>query len=326
MAVIRERPVRLIARDGRRSVVGLVQLLARRTTLGYTICYAPHGPVWERDRAQGEEVLRLLLLAAREAAQARRGIVVKVDPRAVPQDGTDDGGSVAAALERAGLLRARLDLQARTTRIVDLLDGGAALEASWKAAARNEVRRAVREGVRVDVGRAADRAAIAAFHRLLVVTAERAGFRVRPIAFLERLAASLAAGRGWYLALASLGSTPIAGMVAVRTGGRAFYLYGASLRGAAYRHAFGSCAAMAATMRVLASDGVRSLDLWGVAEPDDPRADRSWVGFSHFKRLFGGRPLRHPGTFDLVIDALPCALRDLRERLLMPRSGHSFPY
>ena len=73
--------------------------------------------------------------------------------------------------------------------------------------------------------------------------------------------------------------------------------------------------AMAALQRALREAGTRTLDLWGVREPDDASVDPSWEGFSLFKRRFGGTPLRHPGTFDLVIDARWNRLREARERL-----------
>ena len=51
-------------------------------------------------------------------------------------------------------------------------------------------------------------------------------------------------------------------------------------------------------------------------ERDDPAATMAWEGFSLFKRRFGGRPVRHPGTFDLVVDPFWHVLRDARERVL----------
>jgi lipid II:glycine glycyltransferase (peptidoglycan interpeptide bridge formation enzyme) len=98
-------------------------------------------------------------------------------------------------------------------------------------------------------------------------------------------------------------------------GDRAIYAYGASLREPELKHANGAYASLSATMRALAEDGVRTLDLWGVVEPGDPDADASWAGFSAFKRQFGGVPLRHPGTYDLVISPAWNMIRDLRERL-----------
>ena len=53
----------------------------------------------------------------------------------------------------------------------------------------------------------------------------------------------------------------------------------------------------------------------GVREPDDESVDRSWEGFSMFKRRFNGTPIRHPGTFDLVLDPTWHRLREFRERV-----------
>lgn len=307
-----ERPLRLVATGADGSVRGVAGALVRATSFGRTVLYVPHGPLWEREAPDGVAVLATLLQALRDAARRERGIVVKVDPRS---EQPEDVRRVASALRAAGLRQARHDLQARSTRIVDLLDGGAALAGTWDKDERNRVRRAGREGVTTQVERTADAAAIEAFLEILRVTSARGGFAIHGRDYLLRLAASLAPSDGWFLALASLGGRPIAGAVTARVGDRAFYLYGASLRDPALRHAFGSDAALAAAMAALASDGVRTLDLWGVAEPGDARADADWAGFSLFKRRFGGRRLEHPGTFDLVVDARWFAAREARERV-----------
>ena len=307
-----ERPVRLLATGEGGTVRGLAQLLVRDAGFGRTVAYAPHGPLWERETVDADGLLDALLGGLREQARAERAIVVKVDPRASAPPGP---GDVAARLTARGLRPARHDLQARTTRLVDLLDGGDELMATWDKDARNLVRRSAKEGVTTTTDRAGNPAPIAAFHELLEATSSRAGFRIRSTTFLETLARFLASSSGWYLTLATLGERPIAGAVALRAGDRAIYAYGASLREEALKHAHGAYAALAATMRELAADGVRAFDLWGVVEPGDPEGDADWAGFSGFKRQFGGQPLRHPGTFDLVIDPLFYRLRDLRERI-----------
>jgi lipid II:glycine glycyltransferase (peptidoglycan interpeptide bridge formation enzyme) len=307
-----ERPVRVLVTRDDGAVGGLAQLLVRSAGFGRSVAYAPHGPLWERDAPDADAVLDTLLQAIRDQAGAERAIVVKVDPRAAPQPGA---GDLADQFRRRGFRVARHDLQARTTRLVDLLDGGDELRATWDKDARNLVRRSAKEGVTTATDRDGDASAIAAFHGLLETTSSRAGFRIRSTTFLETLASELAGSGGWFLTLASLGERPIAGAVALRTGDRAIYAYGASLREPGLKHANGAYAALAATMRALAADGVRTLDLWGVVEPGDPDADGEWAGFSAFKRQFGGEPLRHPGTFDLVVDPLFYRLRDLRERL-----------
>jgi peptidoglycan pentaglycine glycine transferase (the first glycine) len=304
-----ERPVRVVVERANGSLAGLAQVLVRAAGMGRSVLYAPHGPIWERDAPDAAALGRLLLEGLRDLGRHERGIVVKLDPRAVP--------GAAERLEPVigDLHRARHDLQAPTTRLLDLLDGGEALQATWDSDARNLVRRAEREDVTTEVVRGADPAALSAFYELLEATAERAEFRIRSMEFLTALAQAFAAGDGWYLVLARLEDRPIAAVAMPRLADRAFYLYGASLREEALKHKYGAYAALAAAMHALAEDGVRTLDLWGVAEADDPTADPAWKGFSAFKRKFGGQPLRHPGTFDLVVDTLWFRLRDLRERL-----------
>jgi lipid II:glycine glycyltransferase (peptidoglycan interpeptide bridge formation enzyme) len=310
-ALAGEPPVRLLAETADGRVRGVAQALIRPAGMGRAVGYVAHGPVWEREAPDADRLLGALLDGLRQVGRVERAIVVKLDPRGTGSD----HGDVGSRLTAYGLHRTA-DLQAPTTRIVDLADGGDALMASWHADARRLSRRSEREGVTVEIHRDADPAALATFHDLLEVTAERAEFRVRSLAFLEALASSSAVADGWYLGLARVDGVAIAGMAMPRLADRAYYLYGASLRDPAYKHKYGPYAVMAALQRRMAADGVRTLDLWGVVEPDDPTADPAWEGFSAFKRTFGGEPLRHPGTFDLVIARWWHAAREARRRLV----------
>ena len=309
-ALAGEPPVRLLAETVDGTVRGVAQALVRPAGMGRSIAYVAHGPVWEREAPDADRLLGAMLDGLRQVGQAERAIVVKLDPRARPA-----AADPTPALLGYGLRRAA-DLQAPTTRLVDLRDGGEELLAAWQADARRLSRRSEREGVTVAIDRDGDYAALQAFHDLLQVTAERSDFRIRDLAFLEALASAYAASDGWYLGIASVDGTPIAGMAMPRLADRAYYLYGASLRDEAYKHKYGPYAVMSALQRQLAADGVRTLDMWGVVEADDEAADPAWRGFSAFKRTFGGESLRHPGTFDLVIDRWWDALREGRQRLV----------
>lgn len=305
-----ELPLRLLLEGP--AIRGVAQALARPAGFGRQVLYVPHGPLWEREAPDAGQLLLELIAGLREAAGGARGLVVKMDPRATP---ASPHGLVADALLGLGLRRARHDLQAPTTRLVELHDGVEALMASWHADARRLTRRSEREGVATDVDRGASPDATSAFHGLLEATGERGQFRTRSLDFLQRLAQGFAHQGGWYTVLARFEGQPIAGMALPRVADRAYYLYGASLKEPALKHKYGAYAAMAAAMRALAADGVRILDMWGVVEPDDPGTDPAWEGFSAFKRTFGGRPLRHPGTFDLVTHPTWYRIRDLRERV-----------
>jgi peptidoglycan pentaglycine glycine transferase (the first glycine) len=309
-ALAGEPPIRILVEDGV-SVRGVAQVLMRPAVLGRQVAYVPHGPLWDRSAADADRIFAWLIHGLRSLARKERAIVVKMDPRAEPGEGFD-----FAQLAEEHRLRKGADLQAPTTRIVDLLDGGEQLEASWHADARRLMRRAEREGTEVSIGREAEPSEISILHNLLLRAAERAEFRVRSVEFLTRLATEFVATGGWYLGIARVEGTPIATMAFPRVGDRAYYLYGALLREERYKHNYGSHAVMAAMQKALAADGCRSIDMWGVVEPDDPDADPAWKGFSDFKRTFDGTPLRHPGLYDLVTDPIWYRLRGLRERLL----------
>ena len=306
--------IRQVARGDGGDVQGLAQALVRPTGFGRAVLYVPHGPVWDRGAADADAVLTGLLNGLRAAAGAQRGIVVKVDP-AADRVGSDDSAAVAAALEGAGLRPARHDLQARTTLIADLAGDEAEIAGRWTPEARNLARRSAREGVSVRITRHPDPGALEEAGALLIATGARRGFRTHDLPFLGRLAAELDRAGGWYLGTGRLGGRALGVMVVARTGDRAVYLYGGSLRDEAVRHANPGYGVMAAMMSALAGDGVRWFDLWGVHDARDIEADASWQGFSAFKRRFGGRELRHPGTFDLVVSAPWYRLRDLRERI-----------
>ena len=306
-ALAGEPPVRILLEDAGQ-IRGVAQALVRPAGFGRQVAYVAHGPVWDRSASDADRLFNWLLQGLRTMARKERALVVKLDPRAEPGDSTD---IVRLAAEHR--LRRAPDLQAPTTRLIDLLDGE--LEASWHADARRLSRRAEREGTRVTISREPDPADIATLHDLLTATAERGAFRVRSREVLERLASELAATDGWYLGIARVEETPIAAMAFPRIGNRAYYLYGALQRDPEYKHNYGAHAVMATMLRTLAADGCTTADMWGVVEPDDTTADPAWRGFSDFKRTFGGFPLRHPGLFDLVTDPFWYFMRGLRSRI-----------
>lgn len=308
-ALAAEPPARILVEDGEQ-VRGVAQALLRPAGFGRQVAYVPHGPVWDRAAPDAERIFAWLIHGLRTLARKERALVVKLDPRAEPGEPFDFARLVA----EHGLRRAP-DLQAPTTRIVDLLDGGELLEASWHADARRLMRRSAREGTAVTISRQPDAGEVAILHDLLARTAARGDFRVRSLDFLRHLASEFAASRGWYLGLARVDGIPIAGMAFPRVGDRAYYLYGALSRDERYKHNYGAHAVMAAMLKALAADGCGSVDMWGVAETDDLDADPAWRGFSAFKRTFGGTPLRHPGLYDLVTDPFWYRLRALREAL-----------
>ena len=309
-ALAGEPPARLLL-DDNGEIRGVAQALMRPAGFGRQVAYVAHGPIWDRSAHDADRLFAWLLQGLRTLARKERALVVKLDPRAELGDAID-----LTALAAAHKLRPAPDLQAPTTRIVELLHGVDQPDASWHADARRLSRRAEREGTVVTISREPDPAEIAILHDLLTLTAEHGDFRVRSTEFLERLASELSASNGWYLGTARVEGTPIAAMAFPRIGNRGYYLYGALRRDPEYKHHYGAHAVMATMLRALAADGCTTVDMWGVVEPDDDTGDPAWRGFSDFKRTFGGLPLRHPGLFDMVTNRFWYRLRAIRERII----------
>ena len=242
-ALAGEPPARLLLDDDGR-IRGVAQALMRPAGFGRQVAYVPHGPIWDRSAPDADRLFAWLIQGLRTLARKEKALVVKLDPRAEPGDPTD-----IAALATAHKLRRAPDLQAPTTRLIDLRDGATELEASWHTDARRLSRRAEREGTQVTISRDADPAEIAILHDLLTATAERADFRVRSPEFLIRLATEFAASGGWYLGIARVDGTPVAAMAFPRLANRAYYLYGALLRDERYKHHYAAHAVMAHMLR-----------------------------------------------------------------------------
>ena len=317
-----QRPERLVLTRTDGAVAAVAHALVRGTLLGRTVVYVPHGPLWDREAPDAAEALAAILGGVERLARSLRAVVVKLDPRAQPKQSaggaaadTDsaatDAAAVRTALERLGLRPARYDLQARHTRIIDIEADEEARLQGWSSNARNLFRRAAKEGTGVEVHRSADGPQLDEFVRLVQDVGRRAHFHVRDRGFFERLARELGPS-GVRIAMARYDDKPVATMYVAVVGDRAYYLYGGVDRDAP-RNSNGGYRAMGDVLAALAQDGVRTLDLWGVSEGSDPNADEGWAGFSLFKSRFGGTPLDHPGTFDLVIDRPLWLVRESRE-------------
>jgi lipid II:glycine glycyltransferase (peptidoglycan interpeptide bridge formation enzyme) len=203
-ATMGEIPHRILLEDDGR-IRGIAQALLRPAGFGRHVAYVPRGPVWERNAPDADKLFAWLLHGLRSLARKQNAIVVKIDPRHEPGETTD-----IPALTAEHDLRPGPDLQARTTRLIDLLDGGPQLEASWHADARRLSKRAAREGTTVTITREADPAEVAVLHDLLGSASARNDFRIRPRDFLQRLATEFAAMDSWYLGVARVGGTTTA--------------------------------------------------------------------------------------------------------------------
>jgi lipid II:glycine glycyltransferase (peptidoglycan interpeptide bridge formation enzyme) len=291
----------LLEEDGAIVAIGAPQ--ERPVLGGRAFWYVPHGPVLDWASPAAGERLRGIVVGLREAARARRAVAVKLEPR------LETDAPELAALRGRGLRATGEALQVRQTRLVELADDDALL-AGFDKDTRYSVRRAEREGVRIELTEdPSDRASIDALHALVGETQRRAGFPMPPLDRYRVAWRALAgAGRAVILEARREGELLASGMVVIE-GDRSFYLFSGSRReerGEPKRYA--SYALQWAMMRLARERGARVHDLWGVAPPG-AGPEHPWHGVGLFKKGFGGREVTWAGSWDLVVDPTLYRLR-----------------
>ncbi|MDQ3700337.1 MAG: ubiquinone/menaquinone biosynthesis methyltransferase [Chloroflexota bacterium] len=276
---------RLLFEQGGVAVAAAAVQRKGRPILG--VSYCPKGPALDyADAALFARVLERMAQDARE----QRSLVLTVEPEAPAA-----GGQAVAALRGAGYRPSATQLQSRSTVLVDVRQNDDALLRGMSATWRRYVGKAGRDGVRIRQGTAAD---IHAFHELYVLTAEREGFTPRPREYLEHLWHHLAMAGTVDLFLAEVEGLVEAGLLAMRFGTRAWYLYGASSARARKAHA--PYLLQWHTMRWARDHGCEVYDMWGA--PDDPQDEADpLAGVYYFKQGFGGRHVRWVGPYDYVV-------------------------
>ncbi|MHB8573484.1 MAG: lipid II:glycine glycyltransferase FemX [Candidatus Dormibacteria bacterium] len=265
-------------------LTGGIQLLQRRLPGGFSLLYAPRGPVLAEP---DPECLSVILRGVRELGRRLRAPVIKFDPEwPIESDAT------RALLSVAGIRTGGRDVQHRATMIIDLDRDEDALLESFKSVCRYSIRYAERNGVTVELTR--DAAAIERFYPLLQVTAARQNFVVRAQPYYLRLA-QLLADRGELRTLfASVEGEVIGGAVMVHFGNTLHYLFGGST--GAHPRLKPNYLLHWRAMQDARESGLTRYDMWGV--PAEPReGERGW-GYYVFKSKFNATLVRFPGMME----------------------------
>jgi lipid II:glycine glycyltransferase (peptidoglycan interpeptide bridge formation enzyme) len=142
----------------------------------------------------------------------------------------------------------------------------------------------------------------------MALTGERNDFGVHTPDYYERAYALLAPAGMARLFLATYEDQPIAGVMVLLCGQKAWYMYGAS--GHEHRERMPNYALQWAAIRWARAQGCRTYDLYGIPDEDKvtleaqftERHDGLW-GVYRFKRGFGGEIVRSVGAYDAVYNA-----------------------
>jgi lipid II:glycine glycyltransferase (peptidoglycan interpeptide bridge formation enzyme) len=317
---------RSAAADGREQLIGVALVLHRRLPIvGRSLAYLPEGPVLDwTDPAIDESLAALARHLRGRAFAVRIGPQVPVrtwsaarvkqaiaDPAVrrlhdVEPDVDDKvGHRVIDVLRRAGWLLQATDEgfaigQPQYVFQIPLTgrmpgDVLAAMNQLW----RRNIKKAAKEGVVVTrVG--AD--GLVDFHRLYVETAQRDGFRPRPLRYFQTMFDALLredADR-IRLYLAHHDGDLVAATTWVHVGGHVWYSYGAS--STAKRDVRGSNAIQWQMIDDALAVGADVYDLRGITDTLDP-ADPH-IGLIQFKVGTGGQAVEYAGEWDLPLNRL----------------------
>lgn len=281
----------ILAYDGAGNVLGAVSALIRPLPLGFSLLYAPRGPVCERN---DPSVMGELFEGLRALAKSCRALLLYIDP-----DEADENETFRAGMKAAGFTEQssssfgniqpqyvfRLGLSGR---------GEEEIFAGFSSKTRYNIRLAGRRGVMVRQfcgDEEIPEEALTAFSDLMEVTGRRDRFTVRDKAYFKRLLSAL--GSGAVLFLAYLDGQPIAGTIGIYYGGKAWYLYGASSN--QHRDAMPNYLLQWEMIRRALRQGCSVYDFRGV--PGKVSKDHPLYGLYRFKKGFSGDYLKFTGLF-----------------------------
>jgi lipid II:glycine glycyltransferase (peptidoglycan interpeptide bridge formation enzyme) len=302
-------PLRLVLEAGAGQTLAAGQILFRsrpRLPIPISIAYVPRGPVLFDRRGE-----RAFWGGIHKESRRRGAIFLKVEPPIVLGEqstkGEVDREMAARGFRPAGRL------QPARTIVLDLEQSEDELLKAMKPKTRYNIRLAGRRGV--EVKRASTLGELRAFYSLLEVTSERDEFGIHTFQYYRELWDTFGPGGDNSALLltadhpdeAERAQGPIAGLLALKFGREAIYMYGASAnRG---REHMPTYLLQWEAIRWARGEGCRIYDFWGIPDPPSEEGDeevsptntRSGLrGVYWFKKGFGGREVEYPGAYDYV--------------------------
>lgn len=257
-----------------------VMLLTQHATrLRRTFLLAPYGPVLDPalDPTTRTAVWRELLKGV-EQSRSSATMFLKVEPNAAPPDGLP--------------LEPGTGMEPERTLLVDLRKTGDELLAGMHQKTRYNIRLAEKKQIEVRWG--SDEATLETFYRLSKLTATRQNIGIHPIAHYRAILRGM--GSGAEIALASLGTEPLATGLFLRFGDAFTYQHGGSAD--ERKELMAPHLLQWRAIQRAKQEGYRWYDFYGIA-PEDA-TNHNWAGITRFKLGFGGERKDYPGAFNLV--------------------------
>lgn len=232
----------------------------------------------------------------KEVAKRHDCAFVRIRPQSLFTPGVKE--SIAAA----GFKKAPMHLSADLTNQLDLSPSEDELMANMRKTTRYEIRRAVREEIRVKTSLNVDD--LREFYAIQVETAKRQGFVPFSYEFLSEQFSVFSEAGSALLYKAYKDKTLLAEAIVIFYRNEAVYHYGASTDEG--RKHPGAYIIQWEAIKEAKKRGMKRYNFWGVVPLTE--TEHRFFGVSIFKRGFGGHEVQYVPAQDLVIDPLRYSL------------------
>lgn len=291
-------------------IVGTMSVLIRSLPFGFSLMYAPRGPVCDRNDPR---VMAALLGAADDLAAEENALELLTDPDELYSN------EVFRKLMAGWGFREREDAgfnNVQAQHVFRLYLSGKTEEsvfADFCQKTRYNIRVAMRKGVQIRIypgdGIIPEKELVA-FNGIMQETGRRDHFIPREKDYYRKVFAAL--GREAVLFMAYLEDTPVAGTIGVYSGGKGWYLYGASSN--SHRNVMPNYLLQWEMVRMAIERCCVFYDFRGV--PGKLTEENPLYGLYRFKKGFGGTYTKFTGLFVRSYRPILAACFDEALRLL----------
>ncbi|MFH1287838.1 MAG: peptidoglycan bridge formation glycyltransferase FemA/FemB family protein [bacterium] len=276
---------RFILQDNNEIKAGFSIFIRKIPFINKTFLYIPRGPAVEK---QNEKLYSKIFETIKKQGEIYKSIFLKIEPeiKNIP-DGFPN------------LLENKKHIQPRCTIILNLTKDEDSILSGFESKTRYNIRIGQKKGV--EIIKTEKKSDIKNFFNILKETSKRQKFLIHQNNYYETLWDIFYPKKMIHLFMAYYQKKPIAGLFLITFGGKCWYLYGAS--SAIHREVMPNYALHWEVIRWAKSNGLKEYDFWGIPYIKDensmPSKDHPLFGVWRFKKGFGGKIVRYPGTFDI---------------------------
>ncbi len=252
--------------------------------------YVPRGPLINFD----DQNSRISFVdAVTSEAKKHNALFLRMYPE-IKEDETEK----INVLKKSGFVKAKKEVQPRSTYILDLTRSLDELLAGFESKFRYNIKVAEKNGVEVREDNSEN--AVEEFYRIYQETRKRQTFIIHPISYYKKIFLEIINKKMGSIFIAYKGTQPIAGVFIFCFGNRAWYMYGASSN--EFRNIMPNNLIHWNVIKWAKEKGFKEYDLWGI--PSNPHEGHPLWGVYRFKKGFNAELVKFIGSYDYPFNKL----------------------